>query len=271
MAHQQVSTLLKKQRKRSFVSKANQKKDTSLEAPGIGRTMSPYRREAAEGAHQTKCKSVPPRTIGRSHKNNDKTFVHKMNQRARRSQRTAVRHHKPHGIPVGLRDGSATATRSVSAWIHREHGGSHLKHRRFLAQDHRQGIRTSLARALRFNGFTIWAILSSLADFDAEEPKELTEKVRQYIDQLDDDSLHTDVLSYITTDNQKAKPAIDTKTTGDEASNLSTQPKRRRAKTQFEDKKNMHFETLTELKNKDCEELLVPDANSHHQEQRKDL
>jgi len=31
----------------------------------------------------------------------------------------------------------------------------------------------------------------------------------------------------------------------------------------------MHFETLTELKNKDCEELLVPDANSHHQEQEK--
>jgi hypothetical protein len=135
-------------------------------------------------------------------------------------------------------------------------------------QDHRQGIRTSLARALRFNGFTIWAILSSLADFDAEESQELTEKVRQYIDQLDEDSLHTDVLSYITTDNPKAKPAIDTKTTGDEASNLSTQPKRRRAKTQFEDKKNMHFETLTELKNKDCEELLVPDANSHHQEQK---
>jgi hypothetical protein len=89
-----------------------------------------------------------------------------------------------------------------------------------------------------------------LAIFDAEESQELTEKVRQYIDQLDEDSLHTDVLSYITTDNPKAKPAIDTKTTGDEASNLSTQPKRRRAKTQFEDKKNMHFEPLTELKTK---------------------
>ena len=176
MAHQQVSTLLKKQRERSFVSKANQQKDTSPKALGIGKTMRLVRHEAPEGAHQTKCKSVPPRTIGRSHKNNDKTFVHKMNQRARRSQRTAVRHHKPHGIPVGLRGGSATATRSVSAWIHREHGGSHLRHRRFLAQDHRQRIRTSRARALRFNGFTIWAILSSLADFDAEESQELTER-----------------------------------------------------------------------------------------------
>ena len=118
----------------------------------------------------------------------------------------------------------------------------------------------------------IWAILSSFADFDAEEPKELTEEDKKYIKKLNGDSLHPNVPLHVATGNLKAKPLVeaaeDTKAKMDNPLGMSIRPKRGRAEPYVKARKKMYFADLIKVKNKDREELRVPELDLPHQEQK---
>ena len=55
----------------------------------------------------------------------------------------------------------------------------------------------------------IWAILSSFADVDADESKELTEEDKKYIKTLDGASLHPNVPLHVATEDLKAKSSVE--------------------------------------------------------------